>query len=150
MRRTRFFLLGGALAGAFDISYAIIFSALRSGVAPVRILQSVASGVLGRASYTGGLATAALGLALHFLIAFLWAGLYFLASRRLPVLTRRPVLCGAVFGVLIYAVMNLVVLPLSRFPARPSFPLLVLVTGLVVHMFLIGVPIALAARSGGE
>lgn len=138
-------LTGGAIAGALDISYAIGFSALR-GVAPVRILQSVASGLLGAPAFEGGTPTAALGLLLHFCIAFLWAAIFYLASRAIMFLTRHPVVSGLFYGVLIYAAMNLVVLPLSAFPRKVSFPLLVLVTGLLVHMFCIGLPIALAVR----
>ena len=139
-------LLGGLVAGTFDITYAIVFSYLRRGVLPSRVLQSVASGLLGAEAYDGGAPTAALGLALHFFIALVAAAVFVLASRYLPVLVRSPVLTGAVYGAAIYVFMNWVVLPLSRIGPRPFPALIVLVTGLLVHMFLIGVPIALAAR----
>jgi uncharacterized membrane protein YagU involved in acid resistance len=139
-------VLGGLVAGVFDITYATVFSYFRSGVPPMRILQSVASGLLGSEAFEGGVPTAALGLALHFGIALVAAAVYAFASQYLPLLVRRPVLAGSVYGIGIYAFMNLVVLPLSRFPRKPSFPLPVLITGLLVHMFLIGVPIAFAAR----
>ncbi len=138
-------LIGGAIAGTLDLTYAIGFSAWR-GVAPIRILQSVASGLLGAPAFEGGVATAALGLALHFGIALLWASTFYLASRWISFLTRHPVIAGLFYGLLIYAVMNLVVLPLSAFPRKVTFPLLVLVTGILVHMFCIGLPIALALR----
>ena len=138
-------LVGGLIAGALDITYAVVFSGFR-GVPAQRVLQSVASGLLGPVAFQGGTSTAALGLCLHFFIAFSAAAVFYLASRRLPLLTRRPVLLGVLYGILIYAVMNLVVLPLSAYPRRTSFPLLVLVTGLFVHMFFIGLPIALATR----
>ena len=139
-------LLGGLVAGVFDITYAVVFSYLRRGVAPSRVLQSVASGLLGPAAYDGGAPTAVLGLALHFFIALVVATVYVFASQYLPVLIRRPVLAGSIYGIGVYAFMNLVVIPLSRVPPRTSFPLITLVTGLLVHMFLIGVPVALAAR----
>jgi len=142
-------LLGGLVAGVFDITYAVVFSYLRRGVPPSRVLQSVASGLLGPAAYDGGAPTAALGLALHFGIALVVAAVYVFASRYLPVLVRRPVLAGSVYGLGVYAFMNLVVIPLSRVPPRTSFPLITLATGLLVHMFLIGVPIAFAARRAG-
>ena len=138
---------GGLIAGTLDITYAIVFSYLRSGTSPVVILQSVASGLLGKDSFNGGFATAALGLFLHFLIAFTAAAIYYAASRKLDVLVRAAIVCGMVYGVLVYAVMNYVVIPLSAVPPRTGpRPLLVLVTGLLVHMFLIGLPIALAVR----
>lgn len=138
-------LIGGAIGGTLDITYAIGFSALR-GVAPIRILQSVASGLLGAPAFSGGLPIAALGLALHFCIALSWAAIFYLASKSIPFLTRHPVVAGLFYGFLIYAVMNLVVLPLSAYPRKVSFPLLVLVTGLLVQMFCIGLPISLAVR----
>jgi hypothetical protein len=139
-------VLGGLVAGAFDITYANVFSYLRRGVAPSRVLQSVASGLLGPAAYDGGAPTAALGLGLHFFIALVAAAIYVLVSRYLPVLIRRPVLAGAAYGFAIYVFMNWVVIPLSRIGPKPFPPFSVLASGLLVHMFLIGVPIAFAAR----
>ena len=138
-------LIGGTIAGALDITYAIGFSATH-GVPPMRILQSVASGLLGKPAFEGGVPIAILGLALHFFIAFSWAAIFYLASRVIPALTRHAVIAGVFYGFLIYAVMNLVVLPLSAYPRKVTFPLLVLVTGLLVHMFCIGLPISLAVR----
>ena len=146
-RKLSSFALGGLVAGTLDISYAIGISYFRSGVLPVRVLQSVASGLLGRAAYSGGLKIAALGLGLHFLIAFSATAVFFLGARWLHILVRHPILTGVVYGILVYAVMNRVVIPLSRVPPRAAAPALVIViTGLLVHMFFIGVPIALASR----
>jgi hypothetical protein len=91
-------LAGGLLAGALDIAFACAFWALKAGVPAQRILQSVASGLLGRASFQGGAATAALGLALHFAIALAMALAYALMARRWSLLQRRPWLGGAVYG----------------------------------------------------
>ena len=138
-------LIGGAIAGTLDITYAIGFSAMH-GVPPMRILQSVASGLLGKPAFEGGVPIALLGLALHYFIAFSWAAIFYLASKVIPALTRHAVIAGVFYGFLIYAVMNLLVLPLSAYPRKVTFPLLVLVTGLLVHMFCIGLPISLAVR----
>jgi hypothetical protein len=146
-RKVTLVLLGGLVAGACDITYATVFSYFRSGVPPMRILQSVASGLLGRASYEGGWPTALLGLGLHFFIAIIAAAVFFFAARRLEFPLRRPLLWGAGFGVLMYGFMNMVVLPLSRVPPRAApAAMVVVITGLLVHMFGFGVPIALAAR----
>jgi hypothetical protein len=138
-------LVGGSIAGVFDITYAIVFSAFR-GVAPTRILQSVASGLLGSAAFAGGWPAAALGFVLHFVIALSFATFFWFASRQFPLLVRRAVIFGAAYGFMIYWVMNLVVLPLSAFPRKVTFVPVVVATGLFVHMFLVGVPIALATR----
>lgn len=138
-------LVGGSIAGVLDITYAVVFSGFR-GVPALHVLQSVASGLLGSAAYDGGLPTAVLGLCLHFFIAFSAAAIFYIASRRFHLLTRQAVISGVLYGLIVYAVMNLVVLPLSAYPRRASFPPLVLATGLFVHMFFIGLPIALAVR----
>lgn len=145
-RALRAIFWGGLVAGALDITYAFVFYGLRNRLSPARILQSVASGLLGADAFKGGLGVAALGAALHFLIAFTAAAVYYAASRRLNLLLRRAFVCGVVYGVLIYALMNYVVVPLSAAPLRGTPPPVVLVTGLLVHMFFIGLPIALFAR----
>jgi hypothetical protein len=146
-RAARAILAGGLVAGAIDITYACVFSYVWRGVPPARILQSVASGALGKASYEGGATTAALGLLLHFLIALAWAAVYYLASRRLTVLGRAPYLCGVVYGLLIFAAMNYAVIPLSRAPfGAPPPGSAAFNAGLLVHTLGIGLPIALAAR----
>ena len=144
-RAARAILWGGLLAGVGDITFAFVVSAL-NGVGPVRVLQSVAGGVLGRAALEGGLGAAALGGALHFLIAFCAAAVYWLASRRLGVLVRRAVVCGLLYGVAVYLLMNFVVVPLSAAYFKPSHAPSALLLNSAGHMLLVGLPIALAAR----
>jgi uncharacterized membrane protein YagU involved in acid resistance len=140
-------LLGGAfVAGALDISYAITFSYMRRGTPPARLLQFVASGALGPTALEGGTRTALLGLGFHFLNAFLITSAFFAVASRASGLLKRPIITGAAFGIAVYVVMNTVVIPLSRIGPRPFPRTDSLVTGLLVHMFGIGVPIVLAAR----
>jgi hypothetical protein len=140
-------LAGGLVAGTLDILYAWGFWAIKAGVSMTRILQSVAAGLLGRAaSVSGGAATAALGLALHFFIATAMSLAYHLVSRRVPLLVRRPVLCGAAYGLVLYGIMNYLVVPLSAAGGGGSKDPLWIGLGVFVHMFLVGVPIALVAR----
>jgi uncharacterized membrane protein YagU involved in acid resistance len=138
-------LLGGAIAGLLDITFAISFAAY-NGATPVRLLQTVASGLLGTAAFTGGVPTAALGLALHFAMSILWAGVFFVLARNIPALTLRPVLSGILFGVFVFVSMRFVVLPLSAFPYPVRFKPLATTLDLLSHMLLFGVPIALGVR----
>ena len=138
-------MAGGIVAGSLDIVYACLFWAIEAGVPAQRILQSVASGLLGEASFEGGAATAALGLLLHFLIAISMSAAYYLVARRWPPLGDHAVLCGAAYGLVLYAVMNCVIVPLSAAGPGSRHPLWVGLT-IAVHVFLIGIPIALFTR----
>lgn len=140
-------LYGGLTVGLLDACDAtVFFGAL--GVRPERIAQHVASGLLGPASFEGGAATIALGVALHFTVAICIAATFYLLSLRIPALVAHPVLGGLGFGVAAYFVMGHVVLPLSRVRTSGAFSFPVFVNGVVGHAVLIGLPIALfAARS---
>jgi hypothetical protein len=132
------------LVGTLDISDAFIFYSLR-GVTPVRILQGIASGVLGRTAFDMSHRSALLGLFFHFFIAFSATTIFLLASRKLP-LASRPFLYGALFGLALYVVMNYVVLPLSKIGLRPTPPLVPLINGVAALIFCIGIPLAFIAR----
>lgn len=134
----------GLLAGALDIIAACTINTLR-GSTPVRVLQSVASGLLGNRALDGGWPTAALGLVLHFAMMLLIALIYCALARRMPWTRQRPLLAGALFGIGAYAVMNAVVVPLSAFPVRLEYPPSTLAIGIAVHIVCIGVPMALIA-----
>lgn len=139
-------LWGGLAAGVFDAVYAMSVWGLR-GVSPDRVWQGVASGLLGRASFQGGLRTAALGIAIHFFIALTAATVYVTASRFLPVLRQHPLPWGMAYGLVVWAFMRFVVIPLSAI--RPSTaPLLTweLLGSLSIHAFGVGLPMALTAR----
>ena len=140
-------VLGGPTAGVLDISDGFGVAVL-NGATHVRVMHTIASGVLGRGAYQGGAPAAALGLGLHFLIAMGAATTYVMASRRLPVLLRRPLWCGLAFGLAVWAVMYYVVLPItfSRPNRIPAWPLLINQLG--IHAIGVGLPIALfASRS---
>jgi uncharacterized membrane protein YagU involved in acid resistance len=138
-------LAGGLVAGTADLLYACVAYGF-VGASPPRILYSIAAGWLGReAALEGGVGVALLGLVSHYLILCVAAGIYVAVANRLPVLTRRPVVCGAAFGLCVFVVMNYVVVPLSAAGgAGPSGVFLLM--GLLVHLFFVGVPIALVAR----
>ena len=136
---------GGLVAAVLDAANAIMAYKLAFGMTPVAIYQFVASGLLGPAAFSGGVAAGLLGLGIHFLIAFTAATLFVLAAERLPQLRRDAVGWGLAFGLAVFVVMNLVVIPLSRIPpASPSVPLVV--NGVIGHALLVGLPIALATR----
>ena len=135
--------LAGVTCGVLDITCTLALSKLNR-IAPMRLLQAVASGLLGQKSFAGGVSTAALGLGLHFLIAFTAAGVYYAASQKLSVLNEHTVLCGLLYGIAVHFFMSFVVLPLSALQ-RP-FSIKAFATQLVIHMFFVGLPISLVVR----
>ena len=146
-RPLRTIVIAGLVAGALDISYAFIIWGLR-GVTPIRIGQSIASGLLGRdAAVGGGTATGLFGLLLHFTMATIIAAIFYFAARNIRLLVDRAVPFGIAYGLVTYGVMNYVVLPLSAIGSvGDSGPAYIRITGVLVHMFLIGLPIALITR----
>jgi len=135
---------GGLLAGIFDITQAFIgFGFL--GAKPFRILQHIAGGVFGARSMQMGWTSAALGLGFHFTVAFTAAAVYYLASRVLRVMVEHAVICGLIYGELVFLFMYFVVLPLT--PLGPAkFNIVTYITGPVGHTVLVGLPIALSVR----
>jgi hypothetical protein len=142
-------LIGGLIAGTFDITYACVFFGLRNRVTPARILQSVARGALGANAFQGGLKTAVLGLFFHFLIALTAAAVYVFASRLLPFMITHAIPCGLFFGMCVYFFMYGIVMRFSAIHSTTlpwSYPWAVLIPNLLIHMLGIGLPIALVAR----
>lgn len=139
-------VLGGLIAGALDLTFACLFY-WPQGATPLRILQFIASGVLGKGSFEMGGASAALGVFCHFFISVCAAGIYYLVSLRVPFLTRRVLLSGAIFGVLMFLAMHFIVVPLSAIKPGPM-KVGNVIGELCSHVFLFGMVIAYAvARS---
>lgn len=138
-------LVGGLIVGVLDIVYAILVYSPRR---PIRVLQAVASGWLGPSSFSGGMRSAALGLAFHFIIALGAATIFYLASRHLRFLVERPILYGLIYGALVYSIMHLVVLPLSNVahgPTRWAYQ----IPEFIEHWFFVGLPISWSVRRYG-
>ena len=128
-------LAGGAVAGSLDITSAFI-------TAGWRVCRAIAGGLLGPDARHGGTGTWLLGLLLHFFIATTIAAVYCLSSRRLTFLREHFFVCGLFYGMAAWLVMNLIVLPLSAYHVRGPYELHAMIHGILVHMFLIGLPIA--------
>jgi uncharacterized membrane protein YagU involved in acid resistance len=139
--------LAGIVAGTLDLVYASTFWGIQRGLTPLQILQSVAAGWLGRATYEGGYRSALLGLVSHYGIAITMAAMFYFASRRWPALARKPMLSGSLYGIALYVVMTYVVVPLSKAGAGelPAWKWEDL-SHIAGHMLLVGIPCALGAR----
>jgi hypothetical protein len=137
-------LWGGLIAGAMDITAAFITAGLR-GATPVRVLQFVASGLLGPSSFQSGASSATLGMLIHFFIAFSATTVFYVASRKMAFLTQQPATAGVLYGVTVYLVMYWVVTPLSAVRRGP-FSWNSTIVAVLTHIFCVGLPIALSVR----
>lgn len=135
------------IAGTLDISDALIFYRFVRGVRPTRLLQNIASALLGARAFQGGQAAALMGLALHYTIALGATIVFYLLSRRILFLSRQPALAGLIYGLGVYMFMNFVVLPAAGMPHPhvPTTPILwiTLANAVLAVMVCIGLTISL-------
>ena len=136
----------GLIAGTLDIGENLIFNAFRH-ITPAMVFQYIASGLTGSWAFHAGAASIALGVGIHYTIAIFWTAVFYLASLRMTVLVRRPVVCGLAYGALVYLVMNFMVLPLTRVPrAHAAMTLASRVSGVLALLSCIGLTVALLTR----
>lgn len=134
-------LLGGIIAATIDIGAA----SLINDRSPLFIMQAIAGGLLGRATFQGGAGSALLGALLQELMGILIAAIYVVLSKSVPGLPRRWVMSGLIYGVIIFFVMNYVVVPLSALKAMPHFKPMKFAENMAA-MLLFGLIIAFFAR----
>lgn len=133
--------LAGLLSGTLDLTATSTLMSTQ-GVPMKRLLQTIASGALGASSFQHGKKTAVLGFFFHFLIAFSAAFAYFAISRKLTALIDFPLFSGVVYGSAVHLVMSRIVVPFSAAPKR-AFSTKAFLTQLIIHIFCVGLPIAL-------
>lgn len=136
----RTIVLAWLIVGVLDITSAFVIATIK-GTGAIRMLQGIASGLLGPRSFDGGLGTAGLGLAIHFFIALVVVSVFYVASRKIHFLTRQPFLSGLVYGIAVYLFMYWIVIRLVFPNAHPSLSRDI--TAVIIHITLIGLPTAL-------
>ena len=138
---TRAIVWGGLLAGTGDLVFALSYYGMQ-----LRVFQTVAAGLVGKeAAFGGGPETFALGVALHYGIALIWAAIFCVVALRLPALLRNATAAGLAYGFVVYFGMNNVVLPLSALHT-PFWPPKLDAAAIAAHCFVFGLPVGLAAR----
>jgi uncharacterized membrane protein YagU involved in acid resistance len=144
--RRRAVAIGAFAVATLDMLDCVVVYGLLRGVTATQCFQGVASGLLGRAAFQGGWSTVLLGGVLHLFNATVIVTVYSLASQRIALLTRRPVLSAVLYGCLVFIVMNFVVVPLSA--ARVMRITLVnLVNGFLGHIISVGIPCLWVVRA---
>ena len=144
-------LYAGALVGVLDITAACINLGVAYGFGPLRVLKGVAAGLLGRSALQGGFATAALGLAMHFTMALTVTTIFYALSRRLPLPQKLwgVVAVGLLYGAAVFAVNNFATAPFLSWVRSLYLHTPILFkppmgwSQLIIHLFCVGLPIAL-------
>ena len=133
----------GLLAGFLDGMDAVVYIGLISGVPVIRVFQFIASGAVGVQAFHAGLGAAALGVFFHFVIAIGAAAVFYALSRKLPMLLRRPLVWGPIYGLGVFLFMHYLVVPLSAAPKQPPAMIASLANLVFSHIFFVGIPIAM-------
>jgi hypothetical protein len=151
MKSLKPILYAAAIAGALDITAACIQTHIEFGMPPLRVLKGVAGGLLGRSAYEGGVGVSALGLAMHFTMALAVATIFYLLSRRFPLPKKLlgVVAVGLLYGAAVFAVNNFVTAYVMSWVRSLYLHTPILFkppmgwSQLVIHLFCVGLPIAL-------
>ncbi len=138
--------VGAIVAGVLDATFAVIVDVvILRAFSLLGVLQWIASGLLGSSAFSGGVATAGLGVAIHFAIAGAFAAVYYAVSLRVRALRTHAVPVGIAYGAAIWLLMDLIVLPQSGVP-KAGFDPIVFTAFLLDHAFFVGLPIAVAVK----
>ena len=132
----------GLLAGTLDITTAFIHYHIKTGKGPFGVLNFVASGFFGKAAFEGGTPMALWGLLFHFIIAFAWTIIFFFLYPSIHLVSKNKIVNGLLYGIVIWAVMNLAVLPLSNVPPF-QFDITKAIIAMLILMLAVGLPVSI-------
>ena len=137
-------MVAGLVAGTLDGLAAALLYVIKSGKDPLNVYRFIASGVFGKDAFAGGVPMALWGIFFHYVIATGWALLFFATYPRLAILGSKKVISGIGYGLFVWLMMNLVVVPLSNVQSGPM-TINGVITGILVLMLCIGLPISFLA-----
>jgi uncharacterized membrane protein YagU involved in acid resistance len=138
-------LWSGLIAGILDGIAAVIVLHIWFKLTPGQVMQWIASGAYGPSAFAGGSGTVTAGVFFHFIVAFVLAAFYFIIYPKVKILKNRPVVSGVIFGIGIFLVMNIIVIPASHIQPSP-FDLGLASVSIIWHIVLVGLPIALITK----
>ena len=132
----------GIIAGTLDILLAILwYAVIQEKTTSLKILQSIASGIFGKEAFSGGFAMGLYGLIIHYFIAIFFAFAYHHLARVLPNLKKHPYSAGIAYGIVVWCVMNLLVLP-AAFGSIATMTIKSVLTGLLIIILAVGLPVS--------
>jgi hypothetical protein len=141
----RAILIGGAAVGILDAADGVVWAGVTAGQNPIQVLQWIATGLLGPSAFQGGLAAAGLGAMIHFALSYGFTTAFVIAFRNIQAVRSHWVAFGLGWGALVWAFMNLLVLPSSPVP-QAAFTVGALVNGVIGHALTVGLAAAYVAK----
>ena len=139
--------LGGLIIGTADaIIYHWLVTSALGGYPLTSVYQYIASGALGESAFAGGIATALLGVLIHFFVAFVVAGVFILSANRIPLLRRYSIVGSLLYGFGVFIVMTMIVTPLSAAPPLPAQTTPQLIVTILDHILVVGLPLGILVR----
>lgn len=129
------------IAGTLDGLAAVLFNIHN----PLRVFIFIASAIFGKVAYGGGIQIIVLGIVFHYLIAYIFTTFWFTLFPYIKKYLKNTYLIAAIYGLLTWVIMNLVIVPLSRLP-KTAFHINGVAIGIIILMICIGLPIALMAN----
>ena len=140
-------VIAGLIVGTADvIIYHWFVQNVLGRVPLISLYQYIASGALGEAAFTGGIATALLGALFHYLISIVIAGVFILSADRIPLLRRYLIPGALLYGFGVFIVMNMIVTPLSATPPLPAPTTSELILTIVDHILIFGLLLGILVR----
>lgn len=140
-----YIIIAGLIAGTLDITAACIQFYIKTGKGPEPIFRYISSAIVGKEAYTGGTGIILLGLFLHYLIAFIWTILFFLLYPVIRNFSRNIIVNAFVYGLIVWSLMNLVIVPLTKITTAP-IDFVKAIPGILIIIVCIGLPISILAE----
>lgn len=134
-------LTAGLLAGLLDGTAATVQTFIMSGKGIGRVFPYVASGVFGQEALAGGTNMVMAGILFHMMIAMTWAIVFFFLYPFIGKVINNWIALGLIYGIFVWAMMNLIIVPLSNTPKFPFNPGRALIAACILMAF-IGLPIS--------
>lgn len=139
---TKAIFTAGIITGLMDGAAAIIQFLLKGRTDPEIIFKYIASAVFGKEAYEGDTTMIIWGVLFHLVIAFIFAIIFFFLYPVFNKIFKRDIVIGLVYGVLVWAAMNLLVVPMSKLGWHKMDPKDAVIAALIL-MLCIGLPNAL-------
>jgi hypothetical protein len=151
IQKIRAIAIATVVVAILDIGEDMIYCRLYLHVGPRGLFRFIASSVLGLSDAMSlGWRAVLLGVVLHTAVSFGVVLAYFFLSNDLPILRRRPITMGTLYGIAVYCVMHYGIVPLTAVPKIvPPNAGIELANQLFAHIFMVGIPTALILNRFG-